>query len=245
MKVLIVDDEPLILNGLVKIINEAVPPGIEVRAANNMSEAIAIMQVYMPDVTITDLNMPEKNGFDLIDEAREAGLCDHFIILTGYEEFDYARRALRAGVVDYLLKPVDKDEIAKLLASIAKTLPSDFGSDYNIHAKRILAYMEANYMQDLSLERLAELMNLHPHYISRLFKKETGSNFVNHLNTLRIREAQKLLKIQCQLPVNVVGQRVGFENKHYFSKVFRKYTGVTPGAYRNNMKDEVGGDVHC
>lgn len=244
MKILIVDDEPLILKGLMKIVDEAAPPGTEVRAANNVSEALVVMQAYMPDVTVTDLNMPERNGFELIEEAREGGLCEQFIILTGYEDFDYVRRALRVGVVDYLLKPIDKNEIANLLARIAEDLPPDSDSEYTVHAKRILLYMEGHYMQDLSLEHLADLMNLHPHYISRLFKKETGDNFVNHLNTLRIREAQKLLKACWHLPVNVIGQRVGFENKHYFTKVFKKYTGITPGAYREDGVTEStdGGD---
>lgn len=237
MKVLIVDDEPLILNGLVKIIREMAPLGTEVRAAGNTSEAIATMQVYMPDVTVTDLHMPERDGFELIEEARQSGLCEYFIILTGYEEFDYVRQALRKGVVDYLLKPVAKDEIASLLSQIAEMLPHDSDSEYTLHAKRIRAYVEANYRNDISLESLAELMNLHPHYISRLFKKETGDNFVNYLNALRIREAQRLLRTKRHLPINVIGQRVGFENRHYFTKVFKKYTNVTPRAYRDGDID--------
>jgi two-component system response regulator YesN len=237
MKILIVDDEPLILNGLVKIVHEAAPPGAEVRSAGNVPEALVVMQSYLPDVTITDLHMPEKNGFDLIEEARNLSLCERFIILTGYEYFEYARRALRAGVVDYLMKPADKDEIANLLKSINAELPADSESVYTIHAQRILSYMDKKYMEDLSLEHLAEMMNLHPHYISKLFKKETGDNFVNYLNTLRIREAQRLLTTQRQLTVSAIGQRVGFENKHYFSKVFKKYTGVTPGAYRDEERE--------
>ncbi|MDQ0115511.1 response regulator transcription factor [Paenibacillus harenae] len=235
MKVLIVDDEPLILNGIVKIVNESMPLGMEVRAASSVPEALDVMKAYLPDVTVTDLHMPEKNGFDLIEEARESGLCDRFIILTGYEYFEYARRALRAGVVDYLMKPVDRDEIAELLKRIAEELPIERDSSgYAIHAQRILAYLDKHYMQDLSLEHLAGLMDLHPHYISRLFKKETGENFVNYLNGLRIREAQKLLSHQQHLTVNAIGQRVGFESNHYFSKVFKKFTGVTPGAYRED-----------
>ncbi|CAM4178520.1 response regulator [Paenibacillus alkaliterrae] len=236
MKVLIVDDEPLILNGLVKIVREAAPTGTEVRWAGNVPEALAVMREFMPDVTVTDLNMPEKNGFDLIEEARECGLCDRFTVLTGYDNFEYARKALRFGVVDYLLKPIDKDEIRELLARIDEELPSESDSQYARHVKRILNYMEAHYMQELSLDRVADLMDLHPNYISSLFKKETGDTFVNYLNALRIREAQKLLRTHHHLPVNVIGQRVGFENKHYFTKVFKKYTSITPGAYREDDK---------
>lgn len=233
MKVLIVDDEPLILNGIAKIIGESMPLDAEVHTASSVPEALDKMKTCLPDVTVTDLHMPERDGFDLIEEAGEKGLCERFIILTGYEYFEYARRALRAGVVDYLMKPVDKEEIVELLKRIAEELPHERDSgSCAAHAQRIMAYMDKHYMQDLSLEHLAGLMDLHPHYISRLFKKETGDNFVNYLNGLRIREAKRLLIQHQHLTVQAVGQRVGFESNHYFSKVFKKFTGVTPGAYR-------------
>jgi len=234
MRILTVDDEPLILNGLVKIIREAAPSGTEVREALNAYEALALMKDFVPDVTITDLNMPEKNGFQLIEEAKQSGWCDRFIILTGYDEFEYVRKALRAGVVDYLLKPIDKVEIASLLERVQGELPSETDAEYTCHAQRILAYMKTHFRKDLSLDHLADMMNLHPNYISSLFKKETGHTFVNYLNMLRIKEAQKLLLAKRDLPVSAIGQQVGYDNKHYFTKVFKKYTGTTPGAYRNS-----------
>ncbi|MGG6310658.1 response regulator transcription factor [Paenibacillus macerans] len=234
MRVLTVDDEPLILSGLVKIVREVAPVGTEVREALNAYEALEAMRDYMPDVTITDLNMPEKNGFELIEEARQGGWCDRFIILTGYDEFEYVRRALRAGVVDYLLKPIDKNEIASLLERVRGELPNVSDSEYTCHARRILAYMEIHFRKDLSLDHLADLMNLHPNYISSLFKKETGHTFVNYLNMMRIQEARRLLTTKSDLPVSAIGQQVGYDNKHYFAKVFKKYTGTTPGAYRKS-----------
>ncbi len=239
MKILIVDDEPLILNGLVKVVEEVSPAGTDIRAAFNAPEALVTMKSFMPDVTITDINMPEKNGFELIEEARVEDLCDRFIILTGYDEFEYVRRALRSGVVDYLLKPLDKKEIAALLARVQEELPVVSDSEYSQHAERILAYLQKNYMNDLSLDLLANRMNLHPNYISSLFKKETGDNFVNYLNSLRIREAQKLLITQSHLTVCAISRQVGFDTKHYFAKVFKKYAGTTPGAYREGGQERI------
>lgn len=239
MKVLIVDDEPLILNGLVKIVGAVAPPGTDIRDASNAIEALETMKRFMPDVTITDLHMPEKNGFQLIEEARQEGLCDRFIILTGYDEFEYVRQALRSGVVDYLLKPLDQEEIAALLGRVREELPpAASDSEYSRHAERLLAYLQTNYREDLSLDRLADMMKLHPNYISSLFKKETGDTFVNYLNALRIREAKKLLRSQPHLNVCAIGERVGFDTKHYFTKVFKKYTGTTPGAYRDEGQEE-------
>lgn len=237
MKILIVDDEPLILQGLVKIVKEAAPVQTEVIAGNNAYEALELMKNNKPDVTLTDLNMPEIDGFELIHEAKQHDLCQRFIILTGYDEFEYARKAIRAGVVDYLLKPINKDEIAALLHQIFKELPKDADSDYRHHAAKILSYIDRNYSQELSLDMLAEYMNLHPNYISSLFKKETGATFIHYLNTLRINEAKKLLVEIRQIPVNMIGSKVGYENRHYFNKVFKKYTGITPGKYREDRSN--------
>lgn len=233
MKVLTVDDEPLILSGLVKIMQEVAPLNTEIFKATNAYEALDTMKEHMPDVTITDLNMPEKNGFELIEEAKQGGWCDRFIILTGYDEFEYVRRALRTGVVDYLLKPIDKNEIATLLGRVREELPNETDSEYSYHANRILTYIQIHFRKDLSLDHLAERMNLHPNYISSLFKKETGQTFVNYLNMLRIQAAQELLMSNSDLSVSSIGQQVGYDSKCYFSKVFKKYTGTTPGAYRN------------
>ncbi|MCA0755760.1 response regulator [Paenibacillus sp. N4] len=232
MKVLVVDDEPLILQGLVKIVKEGAPAHTEVISGNNAYEALDLMKSFMPDVTVTDLNMPEKNGFELIEEAKRDELCQRFIILTGYDDFEFARKALRAGVVDYLLKPINKDEISVLLHRIAGELPCEADSDYCRHTAKLLGYIETNFTQDLSLDMLADYMNMHPNYISSLFKKETGATFIHYLNELRINEAKKLLAEHRQIPVNMIGSKVGYENRHYFNKVFKKYTGVTPGQYR-------------
>lgn len=232
MKVLIVDDEPVILKGLLKVVKESAPDIAEVSLAHNAFDAIERMMENRPDVTITDLNMPEMDGFALIAEAKRRELCDRFIILTGYDEFQYALQAIRAGVIDYLLKPISKDELSVLLHRIAAELPAVCSPDDRDHAAKILGFIESNYTQDLSLDQLAEHLNLHPNYISSLFSKETGTTFVQYLSTVRIREAKKQLAEFPHLPVNWIGSRVGFENRHYFNKVFKKYTGMTPGQYR-------------
>ncbi len=234
MKVMIVDDEPVILKGLLKIVKESAPDLAEVALAHNAYDALEKMMENRPDVTITDLNMPEMDGFALIAEAKRRELCDRFIILTGYDEFQYALQAIRSGVIDYLLKPINKGELSVLLHRIAAELPACSPDDRD-HAAKILGFIESNYAQDLSLDQLAEHLNLHPNYISSLFSKETGTTFVQYLSTVRIREAKKQLAEFPHLPVNSIGSRVGFENRHYFNKVFKKYTEMTPGQYRASL----------
>lgn len=238
MRLLIVDDEPLILNGLVKVVRKVAPEGTEIREALNAYEGLKVMQQYLPDVTITDINMPEMSGFEMMEEAKAQELCNRFIVLTGYDEFEYVRTALRAGVVDYILKPIDQAEIGILLERIKQELPAALDADYTSHANRILTYMQIHFRKDLSLDHLSEMMDLHPNYICSLFKKETGDTFVNYLNAMRIREAKNLLENEHDASVSAIGKMVGYDNKHYFTKVFKRYTGTTPGAYRKSVLEE-------
>ncbi|SFM45978.1 Helix-turn-helix domain-containing protein [Paenibacillus sp. 1_12] len=236
LKLMIVDDEPYILEGLAKIVREAGTPFTRIEEALDAVEATEKMKDFVPDVTITDLNMPEISGFELIEEAKRLGYCNRFIILTGYDKFDYARKAIRTGVIDYLLKPINRDEIIALLQSIALEIETTHKiadhSEYGRHMDKILHFIEDHYDNSLSLEDLACHTGLHPNYISGLFRKETGLTFVNYLNSLRIDKARKLLETKPHVPVNTIGQQVGFDSPQHFTKVFKKYTGITPGYYR-------------
>jgi two-component system response regulator YesN len=246
LKLMIVDDEPYILEGLTKIVREAGTSFTHIEEALDAFEALEKMPSFTPDVIITDLNMPVKTGFELMEEAKKAGYCDRFIILTGYDEFEYARKAIRTGVIDYLLKPINRDEIIMLLNSIARELGQakvDY-SDYNNHMNKIKKYIEGHFDTPMSLDDLARHTGLHPNYISGLFRKESGVTFIGYLNSLRIDRARNLLDREPQTPVNIIGQRVGFDSPQHFTKVFKKYVGVSPGGYRTkeaNKDSEDGG----
>jgi two-component system, response regulator YesN len=236
MKLMIVDDEPYILEGLTKIIKEALTGFIEIVEATDAFEALNKMSGFHPDVVITDLNMPEKDGFALIEEAKKAGYCDRFVVLTGYDEFEYARKAIRAKVVEYLLKPINQDEIVAILEEIAGEMReqqhSETVTEFGCHMDKIMDYIERHYNDPLSLDDLAGYTGLHPNYISTLFHKECGVTFVRYLNTVRIEKAKELLEKEPNMPVNVVGQRVGFESPQHFVKIFKRNVGTTPGAYK-------------
>jgi YesN/AraC family two-component response regulator len=242
MKLMIVDDEPYILEGLTQILRGASPCFSQIEEATDVFEALSKMSDFAPDVVITDLNMPEKDGFELIKEAKKAGYCDRFVVLTGYDEFEYARRAIRAGVVEYLLKPIDQDEIVALLRSIAEEMygqpeaPAACGG----HMGKILGYIDRHYDAPLSLDVLAEQTGLHPNYISHLFRKERGVPFIRYLNSVRIEKARELLIREPHTPVHLVGHRVGFESPQYFLKIFKRYVGCTPGSYREQASRSSG-----
>lgn len=115
MRILIVDDETLILQGIQYVIKKMNTEFKEIDIAASGPEAVEMMQQKHYDLLLTDICMPIMSGLELIQKAKELNLCKRFCVLSGYSEFEYAQKALQLGASDYLLKPVDKEELQKLL----------------------------------------------------------------------------------------------------------------------------------
>lgn len=121
-KIVIVDDEPNIRKGLKLIIDwDNLECEICGEATNGM-EALEIIKENKPDIVITDIKMPQMNGLDMIREVRSLGLKTQFIILSGHNEFSFAQEALKNGARQYLLKPIDEDELAKTIKEISEEI---------------------------------------------------------------------------------------------------------------------------
>ncbi len=121
LKVLLVDDESVILKGLSMIIDWEEEGFTIVGHANNGKEALERIIEEQPDVVISDIRMPEMTGLELLERVRSEKISDAgFIILTGFDDFNYARSALKNDALDYLLKPVEKHELLGALAKAKK-----------------------------------------------------------------------------------------------------------------------------
>ena len=122
-KVMLVDDEPLILRGMAVVI-EWEEYGFEiVKSAANGLEAYEYLKDNKVDLIIADIKMPEMDGLELVKRIREEGISDAFyVILSGYNDFEYARHAIRYSCMDYLLKPIDNDMLIEILKRAAESL---------------------------------------------------------------------------------------------------------------------------
>ncbi len=119
LSVLTVDDEPHIHSGLDAIIDWQAYGCEHAAFALDGTEALAIIEARRPDIVITDIRMPGMDGLELIRRVRGMdGYAPAVILVTGYDEFEYARTALRFGVQDYLLKPIEEEELTRLLTAI-------------------------------------------------------------------------------------------------------------------------------
>lgn len=121
-KVMLVDDEKLILQGLKNII-EWENLGLEVvQTADNGTTAIEMFEKNPVNIIVTDINMPQVTGLELIKKIKSLDDQVKFIILSGYDEFSYAKTAMKYGVENYILKPINEDELEEALIKIVNTM---------------------------------------------------------------------------------------------------------------------------
>jgi two-component system, response regulator YesN len=260
-KFLAVDDEEIVCRGFrKKIAWEEV--GFEyLEPCKNGREAIVRIALERPDVVMTDICMPLVDGLELATYIADQFPETIVFILSGYDEFEYARAALRSRVVEYLLKPITSQELSEVIQRLklrldqnanqlnklkttkpeARFPSSDLaggkGASSLAMAKVIEAqeYMERNYAQkELSFEETCRVLYISPSYLSRLLKRYLGKTFVDALTELRVEKAKQLLEAS-DLKTYEIADAIGIGDPHYFSTIFKKNTGMTPSGYRAEM----------
>ena len=238
MKIVIVDDEPKIRNGLSKLLSSR--PGFEITGVfENAMEALEQLSVSYADVIITDIKMPEINGLDLINRIREKDE-NKIIILSGYSDFSFAQRAIELGVTRYLTKPTNARELIGILEEIEKNIQKPRSEEKqemkvtNLFVQKAMDYISMNYSQKLTLTKISEQLCITPNYLSELFKKHTGQNVSEYIIDYRLEKACQFLK-NPQLRIGEVSEKVGINDVRYFSSMFKKKYNLTPTEYRNKQ----------
>lgn len=237
MKILIIDDEPKIRNGLSNLLTRR--EGWEVAGAyENAADALKYLAVNQVDVMITDIKMPEISGLELIARIRERDKKTAIIILSGYSNFQFAQRVIELGVSRYLTKPTNPRELICVLEETEKKLggkqekEEDSGKIPNLFVQKAADYIKLNYSEKISIKEIADQLYLSPNYLSELFKKHTGKTISEYLTEYRLEKACQLLD-HAEYRVGDVSGMVGIHDGRYFSNMFKKKYGMTPTEYRN------------
>ena len=239
LKLLIADDEDIIRKGISKYIILHTERFV-VYEASNGQEAIDLLMKYHPDMILLDVQMPLKNGIDVMQEAKAAGLEPVTIILSGYDEFKYAQQAIRYGAKEYLLKPLRASDILKCLNTMADkyigimedNLSLEDMEQTNYFIKVAREYIAEHYTENISLSDVAEAAGISNGYLSTMFAQYEKCGFVDYLNKVRIERACCYLE-QKKLKNYEIAYKTGFRDEKYFSKVFKKIMGVSPREYQN------------
>lgn len=233
IKVMLVEDEVGTRNLLRIIVNWEEFHMKIVGEAQNGREALFRMQEEMPDLVVTDIKMPIMDGIALAEEIMEKYPAVKVIIVTAYDDFKYAQKALRAGAVDFILKPLKRQEVKDALLRVGRQIETVEEGAKDVIGQ-IRDYMEENYAQSsLSLSKVAEKYYLNSSYLSRTFRKKTGVPFVEYLNKIRIKHACDYLK-SGNWKVYEIAEKVGIPNPDYFGRCFRKYMGISVNDYKKS-----------
>jgi two-component system response regulator YesN len=140
-----------------------------------------------------------------------------------------------SGLYGLIEKCSNADELNTILEEAARSVASKVNSYNNKSIKLILRkameYLQQHYNEQITLNEVAEHTYVSTYYISRMFKREMGKNFVDCLNEIRIEKAKEMLK-DVRFKTYEVAEKVGIPDAHYFSRLFKKYVGVTPTEYR-------------
>ncbi|SHI56691.1 two component transcriptional regulator, AraC family [Clostridium amylolyticum] len=234
-KIMIVDDEPKIRRGLIKKIKLLNLPIEEFIECEDGKSALEKYRIHKVPIVIADINMPYMNGLEFIHNINSIQKEAAIIILSGYDRFDYAQKAISLNVMEYLLKPVSQEDLHKTLIKALDNTKALWTDNRGLTdtVARIKGYIEKNYYsENLNLTSVAAFFELSEAYISSLMKKELGLSFNEYVTNVRIESAKKLLKEQGRaIKIYQVAELVGYNSQHYFCRVFKKITGVSPIEY--------------
>lgn len=259
MTVLVIDDEYLIVAGLISMINNFCFPNLTVMGFSDPAEACQYVTGNSVDVVLTDINMPGINGLDLISALKEQNGKCKFIILSGYQEFKYAQKAIKLEVVEYLIKPVDEADLHKILRRLYKgcyhVYPEEYSemmlvdmetyvkdrSGYSRKIQMILEYIDRHFNSDISLTKLSEISGLHPKYLSTLFAKELNMNYLKYINGLRLNKALQMLGEDLDIPISTLALSLGYSSERQFYRMFKHLMSITPNEYREKIAEDIKG----
>ena len=241
MRILIAEDEMRASRGLRTLLTSISPEVDVVAEASDGRQAFELIKLHRPDAVFTDIRMPYMDGISLIKAVREQRIDTKFVIITAYEEFEFARQAITLGVVDYLVKPVTVDEVTKTWERLvsekknntAGAKENDLKSLYPdahplIH--RALDIIQSSYATKISQKELSETLGISAEYFSFLFKRDVKENFAKFLRKYRIDKAKQLLD-EGKVPREQICYSVGIPDPKYFSKCFKEETGINVTEY--------------
>jgi two-component system response regulator YesN len=235
IKILVADDEITVRTFIKKVIAKERLPVAACLEADNGLDAIRLAQEHRPHLIFLDIRMPGCDGLKAAERILADSPGANVVIVSAYNEFDYARTALRAGVADYLLKPVRPAEVAALIAKAAEA-PAAQGPDrIPPLVAKVEQYIRANLDRPIKLQDIAQAVYLSQFHLSRTFKHLTGKSVVDLIQDLRLAKAEEMLAAT-DLSVTEIAGRVGFKDAAYFTTCFKNKHGVSPVQYRKGAR---------
>ncbi len=246
-KLLIVDDEPIIRRGIKSLANLATIGISHIDEASNGEDAID--RAAFADIIMLDINMPRRDGLEVAEIIKKNNPNVLIVMVTGYDYFEYTQKAIRIGVDDYLLKPVNKQDvelvIKRMVDKLGRRNVKEKIDKINSHANQepdlegfaqVREYIEQHiYDMGLSLGLLAETLGFNSSYLSGIIKRIYGIPFQEYVSKRRMERA-KILLLSGNMKNYEIAEQLGFDDVNYFITKFKKTYGVTPKQYKQGVR---------
>ena len=248
-RVVLIDDEPLIVEGLRRVVRWEDYSCEVVGTAEDAVRGAELIRTLRPHILFTDIRMPGDDGLTMLAGLRSEFPDMQVTVLTGYRDFSYAQEAIRLGVTRFLLKPSRMDEIREALTVMTERLARDKAStslaegegENGVHeragsflVRQAIAYMEEHRTEKLTLQEVADACYVSQWHLSKLLNRYTEKSFYDLLNSLRIDAAKQLLA-DPRLRIGEIGEMVGYADTAHFARVFKKLVGMSANEYRNSL----------
>lgn len=209
---------------------------------------------FQPELVITDICMPRMDGISMLEAGKR--ICTfESILLTGFGEFEYARKAIGLGVVDYILKPIDDDALNRAIAAAVEkvllgrrrapipeapllevsNIDQQLEGCKDLYVRKSLEYIRVHYAEPISAEMLSSKLGISPGYLSRCFRNELQMNFQTVLQHYRIQKAIGLMSVG-GYKIYAIGEMVGYPNYKRFCEVFKQITSQNPSNFMATLE---------
>lgn len=261
LKAVLFDDEYIVIEALRTLVDWTGLEVELVGTARDGITALEVFRQKKPDIVLTDIRMPGMDGLQLIQAIMNEDEDACCIVFSGFNEYEYVKQAIQLGVIDYLEKPITDASVERSLRKAADRIVNrretreicrkweesqrellekarldgltieGSQAPKSSAVERARTYIVQQVNRDLSLQEVADHVGMNAAYLSVLFKEETGETYIKFLTRYRMELAKMLLRKG--LKVNEVSERVGYHTYRHFSEVFKKWTGITPGQYRD------------
>lgn len=243
--VIMVDDEVNVLRSMKHNIPWTNLGYSLVGTASDGQSAMDMIKKKNPHVVVTDIVMPKMNGLELIRQISSFKKKPVIVIMSAYNEFEYAREAIYLGARAYILKPFDYEEFKKVFSEIREELSHSntisggiSSNESSIDELKIPKYIykaknfiDNNLEKKITLKSVAEAIYINKSYLSVIFKKEIGISFTDYVTKQRI-EKSKIMLRESSLKIMHIAVQVGYDDYSYYTRVFKKIEGITPMEYR-------------
>lgn len=245
------EDEKLIRKHLVYGFDYESLDCVVVGEGRDGQEGIELIEKLNPDIVITDINMPVYDAFDMFEETID--YLYSTIIISGYNEFENAQKAIKYGVSEFIVKPIEENELKHALIRAIQQLRINKKAQQYINEQNQLAalsilepindslkdevvhqmieYIKENFDEKFVFADVAKHIGYSQSHLYNRFKQGTQMTFNEYLTKYRIQQSLNMLKSN-KYELYQIAYECGFSEYKYYNKVFKKHMGISAAEYR-------------